>query len=492
MYTVQLKLKTDAHDAHFLDQCFRCCERIEQRLQSHAMKQLRKLRMDEAYRKALAAYRKAKAAGGKDAAAAKALEERISYYGLTKFGLEKFVQVQQKRYKKYVPSHVAQKLAENVCSGVGRILYSKGKTLHFRKLDTRMTFEAKKKDSCIIFEYSPDRYICGQVRLCGHKIAVKKIREKDLYLDTAVKAYAISGSYARIKRVPTPTGWDYYVQLVIKGMPPAKHVYGEGRVGIDIGTSTIACVSETACLLEVLDEQVDSIGQEISRIQRKIDRSRRATNPGNYRPDGRVIPGRKHWVQSHAYRKLRREHRALCARRSRILKMVQEIRADRILEMGTEVYVEQMNFAALAKRSSKTGEDASGRCKRKKRFGRSVGIRAPAQQLAILDRKLGYTGRGLIHVDTQSFKASQYDHVSDTYTKKQLSQRTAWIGGALVQRDLYSAFLLMNADETLEHADRGRCMETFPVFLSNQKQCISALLAGGHKTMASFGLKAFA
>ena len=56
-----------------------------------------------------------------------------------------------------------------------------------------------------------------------------------------------------------------------------------------------------------------------------------------------------------------------------------------------------------------------------------------------------YFGKKLNQVNTQTFKASQYNHFTDEYIKKELSNRWNNFDGIKVQRDLYSAFLLKNS-----------------------------------------------
>ena len=94
--------------------------------------------------------------------------------------------------------------------------------------------------------------------------------------------------------------------------------------------------------------------------------------------------------------------------------------------------------------------------KRKKRFGRSINRRAPARFLLELERKVESVGGVYAEVDTKEFKASQYNHVTDTYEKIPLSQREKEIGNRKVQRDLYSAFLIRNADLDFKHPDREK------------------------------------
>ena len=73
-------------------------------------------------------------------------------------------------------------------------------------------------------------------------------------------------------------------------------------------------------------------------------------------------------------------------------------------------------------------------------------------------------GGGYAEVDTKEFKASQYNHVTGNYEKISLSQREKQIGGRIIQRDLYSAFLIHNADPELKHPDIEKCKYEFGAF----------------------------
>ena len=83
--------------------------------------------------------------------------------------------------------------------------------------------------------------------------------------------------------------------------------------------------------------------KEIRRLQRKMDRSRRATNPQNYKEDGTIKKGKKRWTYSHHYQKMRDQLKAMRRKRAAVLKQWQEIYANRLLEEGDEVYVEDMS-----------------------------------------------------------------------------------------------------------------------------------------------------
>ena len=79
-----------------------------------------------------------------------------------------------------------------------------------------------------------------------------------------------------------------------KEFPPAE-------VGLDIGPSTIAHVSFTVAKLETFCDPLENKQKEIRRLQRKLDRQRRANNPQNYNADGTIKKGRKIWHDSNQY-----------------------------------------------------------------------------------------------------------------------------------------------------------------------------------------------
>lgn len=144
---------------------------------------------------------------------------------------------------------------------------------------------------------------------------------------------------------------------------------------------------------------------------------------------------------------------------------------NRILLSAKHFYVEKMDYAALQKRAKETmrqetvsevkQRDGSVKMvrkyKKKKRFGHSLNNRSPSCFLTELERKALLLGESWQEVHTRSYKASQYDHVSDRCTKVPLSQREKEIGGHRVQRDLYSAFLIKNPAPDLKHPDREKC-----------------------------------
>ena len=125
--------------------------------------------------------------------------------------------------------------------------------------------------------------------------------------------------------------------------------------------------------------------------------------------------------------------------------------------------------------------------KRKKRFGKSISRRAPARFLLELKQKAEAVGGGYAEVDTKEFKASQYNHVTGNYEKISLSQREKQIGGRIIQRDLYSAFLIHNADLELKHPDVEKCNYELKKFVDKHDQLILSMKKNGLSMRQCFG-----
>lgn len=84
------------------------------------------------------------------------------------------------------------------------------------------------------------------------------------------------------------------------------------------------------------------------------------------------------------------------------------------------------------------------------------------------------------------YKASQYDHTSDEYIKKSLSQRMYKLSdGTMVQRDLYSSFLLYCIDLNTNKIDKNKCIHEFEKQYKNQNETIEYIQMNQIKVMNS-------
>jgi hypothetical protein len=151
------------------------------------------------------------------------------------------------------------------------------------------------------------------------------------------------------------TGQRYFVQLALEGIPDQKprHVVGQDTVGLDIGPSTIAIVKrEGEARLDLLCAELAPEVQTIRRLQRQMERQRRANNPANYDERGRIKKhgkGRLRWKHSHRYlvtrrRKATRERKLAAYRKSLHGRLVHEIVA-----LGKTVITEKIAYRAWQK-----------------------------------------------------------------------------------------------------------------------------------------------
>ena len=233
-------------------------------------------------------------------------------------------------------------------------------------------------------------------------------------------------------------GYRYVVQLALEGVAlhKPKHSVGTDTIGADLGPSSIALVPrEAGASLAVFCEELTPDARAIRRLQRKMDRQRRAANPDNYDCQGRVKKAGKqrlHWKTSKGYERIRRrkaeKERKLAAHR----KSLQGKKVHEIIAVGTTIILEKISYKAW-----------------QKHYGKSVGLRAPGMFVAQLKRTVASTGGTLIEVPTGRSKLSQFCHGCGRCVKKPRSQR--WhhcaCGVGPVQRDLYSAFLASTLDQ---------------------------------------------
>jgi hypothetical protein len=232
-------------------------------------------------------------------------------------------------------------------------------------------------------------------------------------------------------------GYRYFVQLALEGSPhhKKKHLVGQDTIGADLGPSTIALVPRAAeASLSLFCEELTPDEKEIRRLQRQMERQRRAANPDNYDAKGRVKKqGKKRltWKTSKSYERTRRrkaeKERKLAAHR----KSLHGRNVHQIVAVGNTIIMEKLSYRGW-----------------QKQYGRSVGLRAPGLFVALLRRTVASTGGTLLEVPTRQAKLSQFCHGCGQHVKKPLSQR--WhqcaCGIGPVQRDLYSAFLAAYLD----------------------------------------------
>ena len=263
-------------------------------------------------------------------------------------------------------------------------------------------------------------------------------------------ALACPTKYVRIVRRKLRGRHRYYAQLVQAGKPPSRGLPlapNDHKAALDRGPSKIDVVVENtlAATLE-LAPFAEEPADEVTRSQRAMDRSRRATNPQNYNPDGTNKKGRKQWHKSRPYLRLEKS----------LAESKRKQAAERKREHG------ELAHQCIAQAIHWKEENISDKSFQKN-FGRSVHRRGGGTFVKELQRKAENAGGSYIRFNTRTTRLSQYDHTTDTYTKKPLSQRIHVFGDGKTQpvsRDLYSAFLALHGHNNL--LDTRQVKQTWP------------------------------
>jgi hypothetical protein len=394
-----------------------------------------------------------------------------------------FVKPIQHHYKANIDSLTAQAIATRCFNAFKGQIYHTAKKVHFKKYNTMDSLEGKNNASGI-------RYRDGTVLWNGLEMKTV-INKHDEYAEMALKRKL---KYCRILR----NGTKYYLQLVLEGFPPVKlnedgsfrHKVGSSTVGIDMGTQTSGTTSDQKVCLQELAPEINTPCKEIRKLQRKMDRSRRATNPDKYNADRTINrSNKKPWKKSKHYLKYQQKYRRIHGKLKDIRRQSHNRRANEIISQGIDVYVELMPYKGLQKRAKKTTHNSkTGKINSKKRFGKSLANKAPASGLTILDNKLIALGTELHFINTSEVKASQYNHLTDDYVKKKLSERWTMIGEDKIQRDLYSSFLIMNVNSDLCSINREKCLQKFEKFKAMHDEEIARLRASGNRKISSMGI----
>jgi transposase len=420
--------------AHF--EAARC---LYNALLGEALGRLKRMRDDQAWQTARALPRTQK-------------QERVAAfsllrdsYGFSEYALHTFARTANCAWlADHINSTLAQTLATRAYQAVNRVCLGKAKKVRFRSKGRGLnSMENKRNDTGLRFVLqAPEKgnqgwLVCGKEQILalidwndpvvkhglGHRIKYARLVRRKASSPQAKGADAL--------------GYRYSVQLILEGVSYRKPKHGPGTdvIGLDLGPSTLAIVPRAgeARLVPLCEELRPDVRRK-RRIERKLDRQRRANNPQNYDEKGRVKKrGKRHlaWKNSKGYlatrRRLAQQERKLAAHRKSLHgRLVHEI-----VHTGHDIRIEKIAYKGW-----------------QKLFGKSVGLRAPGMLIDHLRRTVASTGGTLTEVPTRTARLSQYCHGCGRYERKPLSQRWHQCGCGVgpVQRDLYSAFLAAYLD----------------------------------------------
>jgi hypothetical protein len=186
----------------------------------------------------------------------------------------------------------------------------------------------------------------------------------------------------------------------------------------------VAVVGEKSASLHQFCDELKDKQAELRKLQRKLDRQRRANSPKNYQVDGRVKSGPKKWVSSSYQRDTQTQVAELSRTSAAHRKSLHGKLINENIPLDSEIRLEKLSYRAF-----------------QKNFGKSVGNRAPGMFIERLKRKAENACGSVIEFSTFKTRLSQ-TCICGKQEKKPLSQRIHQCScGVEAQRDLFSAYL---------------------------------------------------
>lgn len=337
-------------------------------------------------------------------------------YDFSEYALHSYsTKLRQSWIGEHIDSNTTQKLATRAYKAVEKVLFGRAGSVRFKGKNQMDSVEGKSNKSGI--RWKEEALEWSGLRLYA------LITSNDPVILHGLNSKV---KYVRLVRRKVLGKNRFYAQLICEGKPfvKPKNTLGIGCVGLDLGPSTIAIVSQSDAHLKEFASALEFDTARIRRQKRRMDRSRRANNPSNFNPNGTVKKGSKKWNSSNSYAKARQskanKERMLCAHR----KSLHGELVNDILSQGNIIKLEKLSYRAW-----------------KKLYGKSVGKRAPGMFVSQLIRKAEKAGGQVVEIPTYSTKLSQTCQCGRV-KKKSLSERIHQCEcGVVAQRDLYSAFL---------------------------------------------------
>ena len=259
----------------------------------------------------------------------------------------------------------------------------------------------------------------------------------------------------------------------MKGVSSKKKTISKNKAWVDFWLNAIALVREDNQCKLFHTWNANFHQERIAKLQKIISQEYVSLNPECYDETGKI----KEWVKLKANWKIAYLMKIInCLRRKQAKKHKDEINVlvKEILGFAWDLISEEMDFKEIKK------------SKEYRSLWKIIQFCTPW----ILKSKLEENVE-LKYVDKYNYKASQYNHITNEYIKPKLSDRVKKIWENSIQRDLYSAYLLLNHTEDLKEIDRKKCIENFNTFLVNHNELISTLKQSWLTYPQSFWLEDF-
>ena len=384
---------------------------------------------------------------------------------LREYDLHSRIVKYKRNYEQYLDINTCQKIATQIFRGVYFVAFKQWKSLTKKKEFQFNSIEWKNNVfwlRCKLINNEPF-FIYKQFQ---HKLKFKDEYQLENFDFDNI-------AYCRLVRRQFRRNYRYYLQLVMKWSSTKKKTISKQKAWIDFGLNGIALVrDDNQCKL--LHTWNANFHQErIAKLQKIISKTYQEINPECYDETWKI----KEWAKLKANWKIAYLMKIInCLRRKQAKKHNNEINVlvREILAFAWELISEEMDFNEIKK------------SKEYRSLWKIIQFCTPWLLKSKLEENVE-----LKFVDKYNYRASQYNHLTNEYVKPLLSDRTKKIWDNLIQRDLYSAYLLLNHKEDLKTIDRKKCIENFNTFFEKHNQLIEELKQNKEKYPKSFWLEDF-
>ncbi len=306
-----------------------------------------------------------------------AFSEARKAYRYSEYELHSFATVTSNKSKwiaQNIDSNTQQKLATRAFNASEKVLLGRGKKVRFKVASRFRSLSGKTNKQGIRFK--DNQLVWGKIKINPIIDWLNPIIQHGL--DSKIKYVRILWRELKGKR-------RWYVQLINEGLPYQKpnNYISDGLIGIDLNISNIAFVGDEKAGLLPFAENVPTYQTEITRLQRKMERSRRSNNPNNYYPNmtakkgrkvvikkGKPIKGNRQWNNSQTYLKTATKKRELERKKTAYAKSQNRQIVNEILRHGKHIKTENVSVKGW-----------------QKRYGQAIGAKSPGFVIGEISRK---------------------------------------------------------------------------------------------------------
>ena len=434
-FVIELGLKTGEDQESALETYFSDARQLFNAVLGTAKKRVRAMKSTEAW-KLTAAMPK-----GKDRN--KRFKEIQKSASLSEYALHDVVKEHRAKggFTKRIGINEAQKIATRVWQGIERWLLHQGGQPRFKSAKRGLhSVEGKSNKTGLRWKAKTGTL---EVLDLVIKAEAPDAWQKEALLSATDPSGFKRVKYCRLVRRMIRGRMRYFVQLIVEGVPPVKHVYApkDLKVAADPGPRTMTFYSPEWQQKILVSAGTVSQEKEIARLLRAMDRSRRDTNRECYNADGTVKAAGKKivWKESKTYKATKAKLADLYRRQAETRRCLHGEVINQVFGRAGTVIVEKNSYKAFQRAG----------------YGKSLGKSGIAGLITRMTSKAESAGCCVVEVSPRKLRPSQHDPETGTYRKKALWERSHQLGdtGWYMDRDVAAAMNLYFADPATDSYD---------------------------------------